>query len=303
MSLPRQVIPGRAYLVTRRCTQRQFLLRPDRQINDAFLYCLAYASSRADVGIVAFLAEANHYHAVVVDRGGQLPQFLECFHKLLAKCGNAIRGRWENFFSNDQTSVVHLVEREDVFARVIYTLSNPVKDHLVERVHHWPGASSWQANLHGKSFDVPRPHRFFRPDGPMPQRLTMTCVPLPGFEDVPEAELRQRFASELARAEADAANERRSSGRRILGRKAVLAQKPTARPSSSEPRRELDPKVAAKSKWPRIEALVRLKEFRAAYRAARERWIAGIDVLFPPGTWWLKRFAAVPCEDLPCRPG
>jgi hypothetical protein len=35
MSLPRQVLPGQFYLVTRRCTQRQFLLWPDAATNVA----------------------------------------------------------------------------------------------------------------------------------------------------------------------------------------------------------------------------------------------------------------------------
>src|SRR5690348_1149584 len=38
--LPRQVLPRQFYLITRRCTQRQFLLRPDAPTNNAFLYCL-----------------------------------------------------------------------------------------------------------------------------------------------------------------------------------------------------------------------------------------------------------------------
>lgn len=298
MSFPRRIVPGRTYLVTRRCTQRQFLLRPDASINQAFLYCLAYASLQTNVGVVAFLAEANHYHAVVVDRDGRLPQFLECFHKLLAKAGNAIRGRWENFFSNDQTSVVELIDPEDVFARIVYTLSNPVKDHLVEKAHHWPGASSRQANLSGTAIEVSRPRHFFRKEGAMPKNLVFCCICPPGFEDTSPADLRERLRGELARVEDEAAAERRTSGRRILGRKAVLAQRPTARPVSSEPRRNLDPRVAAKSKWPRIEALMRLKEFRAAYRAARDQWLAGKAVVFPEGTWWLRLFAAVPCEPL-----
>jgi hypothetical protein len=37
MSLPREVIAGRFYMVTRRCTQRQFLLHPDAETNNAFL--------------------------------------------------------------------------------------------------------------------------------------------------------------------------------------------------------------------------------------------------------------------------
>ena len=31
MSIPRQVLPGSTYMITRRCTQRQFLMRPDRE--------------------------------------------------------------------------------------------------------------------------------------------------------------------------------------------------------------------------------------------------------------------------------
>jgi hypothetical protein len=33
MTAPREIIPGTTYLVTRRCTQRQFLLRPSRGTN------------------------------------------------------------------------------------------------------------------------------------------------------------------------------------------------------------------------------------------------------------------------------
>ena len=49
MTLPREIIPGRFYMVTRRCTQRQLLLRPDEETNNAFLYCLAEAAQRGDV--------------------------------------------------------------------------------------------------------------------------------------------------------------------------------------------------------------------------------------------------------------
>jgi len=34
------------YMITRRCTQRQFLMRPDDETNNAFIYCLAEAASR-----------------------------------------------------------------------------------------------------------------------------------------------------------------------------------------------------------------------------------------------------------------
>jgi len=33
---------------------------------------------------------------------------------------------------------------------MIYALTNPVKDGLVEKAHDWPGASSLHALMHGK---------------------------------------------------------------------------------------------------------------------------------------------------------
>ena len=38
MTAPRQVLPGTTYLVTRRCAQRQFLLRPSKLVNEIFSY-------------------------------------------------------------------------------------------------------------------------------------------------------------------------------------------------------------------------------------------------------------------------
>jgi hypothetical protein len=62
-----------------------------------------------------------------------------------------------------------------------------------------------------------------------------------------------------------------------------------------EPRRNLRPRVATRSKWARIEALVRNRSFAVEYAAAREHWREGVVVLeFPPGTYCLQRFASAP---------
>src|SRR5690606_8386222 len=105
VTAPREILPGRTYLLTRRCTRREFLLRPDAKTNEIFAYCLAEAAARHGVSLVAWLAMSNHYHAVVFDPDGQLPSFLEHFHKMLAKALNARWGRFENFWSTDETCV------------------------------------------------------------------------------------------------------------------------------------------------------------------------------------------------------
>jgi REP element-mobilizing transposase RayT len=62
MSLPREVLPGQFYLITRRCQQRQFLLRPDAATNNAFTYCLIEAAQRCQVEVLLPCAMSNHYH-------------------------------------------------------------------------------------------------------------------------------------------------------------------------------------------------------------------------------------------------
>jgi putative transposase len=299
MSVPRQIIAGRVYMVTRRCTQRQFLLRPDAATTNAFFYCLAFAAQQTNMDVVAFLAHSNHHHTVVLDRDGRMPEFLERFHKLFAKHQNALRGRWENFWASEATSVVELPNRDDVLAKMTYVLTNPVKDHLVERAHHWPGASSLRANLRGRALHASRPLRFFRRDGDLPESVTLECIRPPGYESLTQEAWRALLAGKIREVEAAAALSRANRGFRILGRARVLRQRPTDRPASREPRRQLSPRVASLNKWARIEALRRNKTFVAAYQHARILWQAGLDALFPVGTYWLRRFAGVPVTQDP----
>jgi len=89
---------------------------------------------------------------------------------------------------------------------------------------------------------------------------------------------------------------RAREGKAFLGASRVLAQLPTARPRPKEPRRGLNPRVAARDKWKCIEALGRLVEFLSAYRAAWEARRAGrTRVTFPAGTYLLRVLHGVPC--------
>jgi putative transposase len=189
MSLPCAVVAGRCYMVTRRFCQRRFLMRPDGDTTNAFLYCLGVAAQRTQVEVVFFLAMSNHYHAGVIDVAGRLREFLECFHKLFAKHQNVLRGRWENFWASEQTSVVELVGQQDVVDKMVYTLTNPVQAHLVEHAHQWPGASSLSAQLNGHRIQASRPRRFFRPDGHMPEEVELKLAPLPSLGEEPLADL------------------------------------------------------------------------------------------------------------------
>jgi hypothetical protein len=204
-------------------------------------------------------------------------------------------------WSSEHTSAVELVDPDDVLAKTVYTLTNPVKDHLVARAGQWPGASSLKATTGDRTLSATRPSRFFRADGTMPKRVEIRCVRAPGFDSLSPAEYQGTLQAAVAQVERDADQERRATGRRLLGRAAVLAQQPTDRPDSREPRRMLDPRIAARDKGPRIEAISRMRTFHAEYSEARAGWLLGQEPVFPPGTWWLQRCARIKCEPVGLR--
>jgi hypothetical protein len=76
---PRQVLPGNFYLVTRRCSQRQFLLSPDDEINNAIAYCLADSAKRFKIDVLLTTVESNHHHTAIYDRYGRFPRFIDTF--------------------------------------------------------------------------------------------------------------------------------------------------------------------------------------------------------------------------------
>ena len=292
MSQVRPILPGRIYLVTRRCSQRQFLLRPDEKTNQAFLYCLGEAAQRFGIELVGWLAMSNHYHAVVHDPLGRLPDFACHFHQMLAKCLNVRWSRWENLWSTEPPTYTLLVDPADVLEKLLYTLTNPVVDHLVDSVAHWPGASSWSL-LDGNALVVRRPKFFFREAGVMPETITLKTIVAPGFDDTREAWTTRLRETVLAR-ELEVRARLRAAGGRILGRKAVRDASAFDRPSTSEPRRNLRPFIACKNRRRRVGALDALRRFRAAYREARCRLVDGLrDVLFPAGTFGLRRLGVL----------
>jgi putative transposase len=291
VSLPRPVYPGSACMVTRRCTQRQFLLRPDPKTNNAFVYCLAVAAQRHPIDVMNFVQMSNHLHDGLYDRHGNAPAFNEDFHKLLAKCMNALRGRWENFFASGQPNVVRLETREDVINKLVYIATNPVKDGLVERVDDWPGSSGYRALLSGEPLRATRPKHFFAEDGTMPKEVTLHLTIPRELGD--QEEILAEVQARVTAVEEECARERARTGKRVLGRYAILRQAWRDSPTSREPRRGLRPTIAARSLWARLEAIQRKRDFIAAYRVARAALIAGTPIPFPPGTYWLQRFLGV----------
>jgi putative transposase len=286
-------------MITRRCTQRQFLMRPDDETNNAFLYCLIEAAQRFGVDIIFTIASINHHHTGIVDRLGNYPAFLERFHRLFAKCQNALRGRTENFWSSEQTHVGLLEEENEVVASMAYALANPVKDQLVEQAEEWPGVTSLQATLHRRPLTAHRPRHFFREDGPLPHHVSLMLTRPPALEHLPSAEFADLIRENVRRIEKNAADQRALSGARAMGPKKVLSQDWRKVPNSGDSPGRGSAHNRGRS-GRKTQSVLARRVFREAYARARTSFLKGFrDVVFPAGTYWLRHFAKVLCGEPP----
>jgi len=297
MTLPRRILAGETSFITRRCTRRLFLLRPSPEVENLFLYCLAYAAKRTGVVIHAISVLSNHYHIVLTDVYGVLPFFMADLNRMVAKALNCHYGIWENFWAPGSYDRKVCVSTEDALDRTVYTMGNPTSHGLVEKVDQWPGLSTVPEDLDGRVLRATRPEFFFDPEGNMPDEITLTLEPLPGCEDWDRQEL-IAYLRERVEAREAAAYEKYDG--RFLGVEQILATNPTDGPQTREPRRNPSMRIAAKYAHQRVAAIYELKEFEREHAEAREQWCAGDHhAEFPAGTWWMKHFTPARVQKPP----
>jgi REP element-mobilizing transposase RayT len=294
MTAPRQVCPGTTYLVTRRCLERRFLLRPSKLTNATFEYVLAVTAARHGILLHAYCVLSNHFHLVLTDPDAKLPAFERDLDALVARATNAALGRWAYFWDPGSYSAVALADRRAILEKVVYVLANPVAAGLVRRASDWPGLWSEPGRFGGPPATVERPKGFFRERGPMPPVAQLQLHLPPGF-DTGEDYVRNAKCL-LFDAENRAAAALGAAGRSFVGVSRVLAQNPLARPRPDEPRRGLRPRFATRDRWRRLEAVLRLRAFLDGHREAFEAWRSGVrTVEFPAGTYLMRVVHSAPC--------
>lgn len=318
---PRELLPRQTRLVTRRTSERRFFLAPkDKVTQQIFLYVLGLClKRRRGFELHAFCAMANHYHLVGTDLDGNLPDFTRDFNSLLALALNQHLDRRESFWSRDPASYVHLVDADDVFEKIVYTLTNPVTAELVPSHEKWPGALSAIDSIGSmRPIVVERPKDFDPERYPPTVEIRLT-IPR-GFRQEDPARFRARLREAVCGREEAIREMLKREGRKFVGVDRLLGADycPKNHAAGSERERAeytkkkaagkkpsysgKNPTIAAGDKWRRIEALQRRRAFLEAYREARleleERLAAGRsikNIVFPAGTYLLRKRYGVAC--------
>jgi len=299
---PRTVCPGDTVFVTSRVVARFFLMRPDREVNDAFGYLLALYAAKYGILVHAACVQSTHWHAVLSDPYGLLPAFLRDFNRGLANFIKAHRG-WRGTVFQAHPNVVHLLTSEAIVDKIGYTLANPVAAGAVRNASEWPGFRTRIAHMDGKAVAYTRPQKYFSPHGTMAPSATLTvCVPEQLVAEHGSAEAKKLLERVAREHEEVARREIFTKGWTFTGAKSCLTVSPFKRARAYEVFGDRTPTFATKGsgKAGFFAAVRELRAFRAAYRTAFEAWRQGVrDVVFPYGTWLMRVVHAVPCLPAP----
>lgn len=305
MTKARQVLVGSTYLITRRVVMRHHLLRPDRQINQLFLYSLGLFATRFGIEVHLPVLMSTHEHIVLTDTHGNLPVFLEHFHRTLARGTKAIRHDWEGAVWDDQpTSRVALLSPQAVVEKLAYCLANPTAAGLVRYARDWPGVTLRASELGRKRWRIRRPDFYFSPKNSVwPEYVEFEAtVPATLLELYSADEVRSMVAQQCTQLEHDAWLEAKRNGWSFLGPDRCTKVSPYRRARGFVPVRDRNPTFAVGRGQDKLFRLAvrQLRAFQEHYRFALEQWRAGSrDVCFPHGTWWMQRFHAVQVADPP----
>jgi hypothetical protein len=295
VTAPRQIRPGDTYLITRRVARRQLLLTPSPVSKSIMGHCFGKAAELYGIDMHALQVLGNHYHAVLTDPLGLLPEFMAWVDRESAKAHNAHYDRAENFWSSEHYSAVRLHDAETVWDKLGYTFVNVVSAGLVRDFIDWPGVRSTPKDwLRGPTI-VKRPGVYFSDRGKRWAKVELRFTVPPHFRDRPVEEVVADMNAEIDRRQRDIRAERRRKGRAFLGADRVLKTNPFTFPKTRHVKGKLNPTFAAGTAEGQRRAREERAHFLTAYREARFKWRHGLSCLFPFGTVWLARFAGVPC--------
>lgn len=288
MTHPRMSVPGATYLVTRTTVMSLFLLTPSKTVNQIMEYCIARAARTYGVLIHAVSVESNHFHLVVTDTRGCVSDFMQELNRSAARCllehyrDRFPRRRLDAVWSHAQSfSATLLLTPNAILDKIVYTLTNPVKDGLVRDYRKWPGFNTRPSDWKDRARIARRPSVYFKKT---PEEISYAvCAPSQLGDSIEHAvaavELYIRNAQQQAAVELAA--ERRAA----IGVNAVLATNPLDAPTTPRPIGKLNPTLAAGGDHDAlINAKRALKLFRLAYRAAWEEFKVKACATFPGGT-------------------
>lgn len=188
----------------------------------------------------------------------------------------------------------------DVRKAIAYVILNPVRAGLVARPEDWPGLITLPSELNGGEIRASRPSWFFNPATNPDEEMARLSLPVQLTESMSHEECLQEL-QELIEEEIRLIHQGMAArNQKFLGAKKVLKQPRSWRPKKPPLRCRYRLSFICRNPDFRKKELEALKLFRLEYREAFEAFRSGDrDVVFPAGTFKMRRDAGVNCVESP----
>ncbi len=208
---------------------------------------------------------------------------------------NSLIGREGPLFSTRNRSE-EAIDDMSLEQQLLYAVTNPVKDGLVDRVAHWKGFSSYQQLANGqvdryRYIDWTAWHRAGgRRSKKSPEAFTkwteVKLSPIPAWEHMPEHKRQALFRRSVRRLEQEYRVERERKCRTVMSPRKLAQLDPRDRPKNPPKKRGRQPLCHSSTIDGAKEYEERLRVFLDRFYYASGMWMKGVtDVEFPAGSY------------------
>ena len=261
---PRWWKAGTVYSETRRTVDRQFLLRPCPEVRNLVGACLGRAWRKYPVTLYWCEANINHIQIGRSPLPGHLDnmsKFDQMFYSILSRELNRLWEREGPIWSTKNRSI-ECVDDQSAEDRLLYSMSNPIKDGLCQKVKHWHkisfSAYGQLAEGTKERYSYINWTKWHRQGGPLnPKRpedytewVDVEFAPLPHLAGLPAHKREERLRRQLRQFEQAERDRRDTEQRPSMTLQRLLKTDPRQRPKTRKPRTPM-PRCHASSRGAR----------------------------------------------------
>ena len=298
---PRWLKGDAAYCETQRTVDRQFFFKPDEHVRNIIGVAAGRAQEKYPVKLFWLDFNINHKHtgkAPISDTPEHLEnlvRFDQLFNSLVARGINKYLGREGPLFSTRNRSD-EAIDDLSLERQLLYAVTNPVKDGLVDRAAHWKGFSSYEQLATGKVerfsyIDWTAWHRAGgkrskKPPEAFVKRTEVKLSPIPAWEHLPRHKQQALFRRRVREVEGELRAEREREGKGVMGQRKLSKLDHRDRPKGPPKDQGRQPLCHSSTREGALEYEERLRAFLESYYQASGLWLSGVtDVEFPRGSF------------------
>jgi hypothetical protein len=298
---PRWIKKDSAYCEVQRTADRQFFFKPDETTRNIIGAAAGRALKKYPVKIYWLDFNVNHKQSgrePLSDRPEDLENYVkfdQLFNSLVARNINKYLGREGPLYST-KNRIDEAVDDASLEQQLLYAVTNPVKDGLVDRVAHWKGFSSYKQLATGEveRYSYIDWTAWHRAGGNRSKKAPEAFVkwvevklsPIPSWEGMPDHKRQALFRGRVRELEQDYRVERGREGRSVMGTTKLAKLDPRDRPKNPPKRNGRQPLCHSSTIEGAKEYKKQWRKFLDQYYYASGMWMKGVfDVEFPSGSF------------------